>query len=57
MDFGVLYFSRYIREGEIEEDISKEDTTDFNNNLELTKTIGILAFFAPKLYYIDYNIE
>jgi hypothetical protein len=27
--------------------ISKEDTADFDNDLELAKTIGTPAFFAP----------
>ncbi|KAH6704378.1 kinase-like domain-containing protein, partial [Leptodontidium sp. MPI-SDFR-AT-0119] len=56
-DFGVSYFGRHIREGETEEDISEEDATDFDDDLELAKTVGTPAFFAPELCYTDCDVE
>ncbi|KAH9204256.1 kinase-like domain-containing protein [Leptodontidium sp. 2 PMI_412] len=56
-DFGVSYFGRHLREGEVEEDISEEDATDFDNNPELAKTVGTPAFFAPELCYTDCDVE
>jgi len=56
-DFGVSYFGRHIREGETEEDISEEDATDFDDDLELAKTAGTPAFFAPELCYTDYDVK
>jgi [calcium/calmodulin-dependent protein kinase] kinase len=52
-DFGVSYFGRPIREGEIEENVSEADATDFDDDLELAKTVGTPAFFAPELCYTD----
>ncbi|KAF7896552.1 hypothetical protein EAF00_006566 [Botryotinia globosa] len=56
-DFGVSYFGRPIREGETEENISEADATDFDDDLELAKTVGTPAFFAPELCYTDLEIE
>lgn len=56
-DFGVSYFGRPIREGETEENISEVDATDFDDDLELAKTVGTPAFFAPELCYTDLDIE
>ncbi len=55
-DFGVSYFGRPIRDGETEENISEADATDFDNDLELAKTVGTPAFFAPELCYTDLDI-
>ncbi|KAH8821305.1 hypothetical protein F5884DRAFT_850540 [Xylogone sp. PMI_703] len=52
-DFGVSYFGRPIREGEAEEYISESDAMDFDDDLELAKTVGTPAFFAPELCYTD----
>jgi SNF1-activating kinase 1 len=52
-DFGVSYFGRPIREGETEENVSEADATDFDDDLELAKTVGTPAFFAPELCYTD----
>ncbi|RFU30883.1 hypothetical protein B7463_g5468, partial [Scytalidium lignicola] len=52
-DFGVSYFGRPIREGETEENISESDAMDFDDDLELAKTVGTPAFFAPELCYTD----
>ena len=56
-DFGVSYFGRPIREGETEENISEADATDFDDDLELAKTVGTPAFFAPELCYTDLDVE
>lgn len=52
-DFGVSYFGRPIREGEPEENVSEADATDFDDDLELAKTVGTPAFFAPELCFTD----
>ncbi|KAH8589938.1 hypothetical protein B0O99DRAFT_314999 [Bisporella sp. PMI_857] len=52
-DFGVSYFGRPVREGEPEENISEADAVDFDDDLELAKTVGTPAFFAPELCYTD----
>ena len=56
-DFGVSYFGRPIREGEAEENISEADATNFDDDLELAKTVGTPAFFAPELCYTDVDVE
>jgi serine/threonine protein kinase len=56
-DFGVSYFGRPIREGELEENVSEADATDFDDDLELAKTVGTPAFFAPELCYTDLDKE
>ena len=55
-DFGVSYFGRPVREGDVEE-ISEADATDFDDDLELAKTVGTPAFFAPELCYTDSDAE
>ncbi|KAK0612843.1 hypothetical protein B0T17DRAFT_470690, partial [Bombardia bombarda] len=52
-DFGVSYFGRPLREGEPDETISESEARDFDNDLELAKTVGTPAFFAPELCYTD----
>lgn len=52
-DFGVSYFGRPIREGEPDEYVSESDAMDFDDDLELAKTVGTPAFFAPELCYTD----
>lgn len=56
-DFGVSYFGRPIRDGEAEEYISESDAQDFDDDLELAKTVGTPAFFAPELCYTDVDVE
>lgn len=51
-DFGVSYFGRPIRDGDAP-DVSESDAQDFDDNLELSKTVGTPAFFAPELCYTD----
>jgi serine/threonine protein kinase len=52
-DFGVSYFGRPIREGEPAETVSESEAQDFDDDLELAKTVGTPAFFAPELCYTD----
>ncbi|KAI8958202.1 kinase-like protein [Daldinia sp. FL1419] len=56
-DFGVSYFGRPIREGEPEELVSESEARDFDDDLELAKTVGTPAFFAPELCYTDISEE
>lgn len=52
-DFGVSYFGRPIREGEPDDLVSESEAKDFDDDLELSKTVGTPAFFAPELCYTD----
>ncbi|KAI1171135.1 kinase-like protein [Nemania sp. FL0916] len=56
-DFGVSYFGRPIREGELDELVSESEARDFDDDLELAKTVGTPAFFAPELCYTDVDHE
>jgi len=56
-DFGVSYFGRPIRDGENDETVSESEAKDFDDDLELAKTVGTPAFFAPELCYTDVNME
>jgi [calcium/calmodulin-dependent protein kinase] kinase len=52
-DFGVSYFGRPVRDGEPDDTISESEARDFDNDLELAKTVGTPAFFAPELCATD----
>ncbi|KAK4239049.1 hypothetical protein C8A03DRAFT_14540 [Achaetomium macrosporum] len=52
-DFGVSYFGRPVRDGEPDDTISESEAKDFDNDLELAKTVGTPAFFAPELCATD----
>ncbi|CAJ2510795.1 Uu.00g064200.m01.CDS01 [Anthostomella pinea] len=56
-DFGVSYFGRPIREGEPDDLVSESEARDFDDDLELAKTVGTPAFFAPELCYTDLDEE
>jgi serine/threonine protein kinase len=57
-DFGVSYFGRPIRDGEFgDETVSESEAKDFDDDLELAKTVGTPAFFAPELCYTDPDKE
>jgi [calcium/calmodulin-dependent protein kinase] kinase len=57
-DFGVSYFGRPIREGEPDDEpVSESEARDFDDDLELAKTVGTPAFFAPELCYTDVDHE
>ncbi|KAI0865270.1 kinase-like protein [Xylaria cubensis] len=56
-DFGVSYFGRPIREGEPDEFVSESEARDFDDDLELAKTVGTPAFFAPELCYTEVDHE
>ncbi|KAH8714489.1 hypothetical protein BGZ61DRAFT_348743 [Ilyonectria robusta] len=51
-DFGVSYFGRPIRDYDFET-VSESEARDFDDDLELAKTVGTPAFFAPELCYTD----
>ncbi|OBT59341.1 CAMKK protein kinase [Pseudogymnoascus sp. 24MN13] len=52
-DFGVSFFGRPTRDGEQGENASESDETEFDDDVELSKTVGTPAFFAPELCYTD----
>jgi [calcium/calmodulin-dependent protein kinase] kinase len=52
-DFGVSYFGRPNRDGEPDDLVSESEAQDFDDDLELSKTVGTPAFFAPELCYTD----
>ncbi|KAI5456549.1 hypothetical protein BGZ63DRAFT_366416 [Mariannaea sp. PMI_226] len=56
-DFGVSYFGRPIRDGEYGDIVSESEARDFDDDLELAKTVGTPAFFAPELCYTDVDTE
>ncbi|UPK98622.1 hypothetical protein LCI18_009557 [Fusarium solani-melongenae] len=56
-DFGVSYFGRPIRDGEPDDTVSESEAKDFDDDLELAKTVGTPAFFAPELCYTDLDKE
>ncbi|KAJ9130396.1 Serine/threonine-protein kinase ssp1 [Pleurostoma richardsiae] len=56
-DFGVSYFGRPIRDGEPDDTVSESEAADFDDDLELAKTVGTPAFFAPELCYTDLDTD
>lgn len=56
-DFGVSYFGRPNRDGEPDDLVSESEARDFDDDLELAKTVGTPAFFAPELCYTDLEKE
>ncbi|KAI9801407.1 MAG: hypothetical protein M1825_003386 [Sarcosagium campestre] len=52
-DFGVSYLGRPIRDDDNTEDISEADAQPLDEAVELAKTVGTPAFYAPELCYTD----
>lgn len=48
-DFGVSYLGKPIRAEANNDDISSPDAADFDEAIELAKTVGTPAFYAPEL--------
>ena len=48
-DFGVSYLGRPIREDENKEEIEEADAANVDEAIELAKTVGTPAFYAPEL--------
>ena len=48
-DFGVSYLGRPIREDENKEEIPEADSANLDEAIELAKTVGTPAFYAPEL--------
>ena len=48
-DFGVSYLGKPIREDEHHEEIPEADAANLDEALELAKTVGTPAFYAPEL--------
>ncbi|CAK7273416.1 hypothetical protein SEPCBS119000_005643 [Sporothrix epigloea] len=55
-DFSVSYFGRPIRDGEPTV-VSEAEARNFDDDRELSKTVGTPAFFAPELCYTDIDKE
>lgn len=55
-DFGVSYFGRPMRDSEPDDPVSESEAQDFDDELELSKTVGTPAFFAPELCYTDLDV-
>ena len=61
-DFGVSYLGRPIREDDNKEEIEEADAANLDEAIELAKTVGTPAFYAPELcdpdlFDIDKNPE
>lgn len=52
-DFGVSYLGRPIRDDDNGEDVSESDARPLDEAVELAKTVGTPAFYAPELCYTD----
>ncbi|KAI9848194.1 MAG: hypothetical protein M1837_000868 [Sclerophora amabilis] len=52
-DFGVSYLGRPIRDDDTGEDLSESDAQPLDEAVELAKTVGTPAFYAPELCYTD----
>ncbi|KAL8778436.1 MAG: hypothetical protein Q9213_007415 [Squamulea squamosa] len=48
-DFGVSYLGKPIREDANNDEVSEPDAADLNEAIELAKTVGTPAFYAPEL--------
>ena len=55
-DFGVSFLGRQVREGDTDE-TAESDAQDFDEAVELAKTVGTPAFFAPELCQTDLDAE
>ena len=53
-DFGVSYLGKPIREDSNHEELSEADTGNLDEALELAKTVGTPAFYAPELCDMEY---
>ncbi|KAI9815071.1 MAG: hypothetical protein M1827_002914 [Pycnora praestabilis] len=53
-DFGVSYLGRPIRDDDAEE-VSESDASTLDEAVELAKTVGTPAFYAPELCYTDFS--
>ena len=48
-DFGVSYLGKPIGRGDVDEEMSEADANDMIESVELAKTVGTPAFYAPEL--------
>ncbi|KAI9680518.1 MAG: hypothetical protein M1817_003958 [Caeruleum heppii] len=55
-DFGVSYLGRPIRDDDNADDVSESDATPLDEAVELAKTVGTPAFYAPELCYTDLTL-
>lgn len=52
-DFGVSYLGKPIREDDNHEEIEEADAANIDEAIELAKTVGTPAFYAPELCDLD----
>ena len=52
-DFGVSYLGKPIREDDNHEEIEEADAANLDEAIELAKTVGTPAFYAPELCDLD----
>ena len=55
-DFGVSFLGRQLREND-NDDTTESEAQDFDEGVELAKTVGTPAFFAPELCQTDFDVE
>ncbi|KAI9761158.1 MAG: hypothetical protein M4579_001205 [Chaenotheca gracillima] len=55
-DFGVSYLGRPIRDDDHGEELSEADAQPLDEAVELAKTVGTPAFYAPELCYTDLSL-
>ena len=53
-DFGVSYLGRPIRDDDAGEELSESDAQPLDEAIELAKTVGTPAFYAPELCRTDF---
>jgi [calcium/calmodulin-dependent protein kinase] kinase len=56
-DFGVSYLGRPVRDDEAGEELSESESQTLDEALELAKTVGTPAFFAPELCNTDFTAK
>lgn len=56
-DFGVSYLGRPIREDDNNEEIAEADPANLDEAIELAKTVGTPAFYAPELCDPQYFVS
>ena len=55
-DFGVSFLGRQLKEND-NDDTTESEAQDYDEGVELAKTVGTPAFFAPELCQTDFDVE
>ncbi|KAI9831457.1 MAG: hypothetical protein M1819_005056 [Sarea resinae] len=56
-DFGVSYLGKPIRDDDETENLSESDAKELDEAVELAKTVGTPAFYAPELCHTDFTAK